>query len=139
MRKRCRRSLLSAPRSLGSLFTSWHQTHTDKSPIHFFYNIQSKKPALRTLAKQLLNVTIQEGEHSSVSAPLSINQQWKSEVLRNRAKRDISKTGYFPHPLSPAPPPLTKTKKSNVTLRTRRVQTDKLFWGTFPWEVGDQN
>jgi len=33
---------------------------------------KSKRPALRKLAKQILNITIQEGEHSSVSTILSI-------------------------------------------------------------------
>ncbi|KAM7451772.1 REX4 [Porites harrisoni] len=32
----------------------------------FQERVKSKKPALRTLSKQLLNITIQEGEHSSV-------------------------------------------------------------------------
>ena len=38
----------------------------------FCAHVQSKRPALRKLAKEILNIIIQEGEHSSVSTILSI-------------------------------------------------------------------
>jgi len=77
------------------------------------------------LAKQLLHVTIQEGEHSSVSAPLSVNQQWKSELLE-RLNAILVKLATSP---TLFPSPSAKTKKSNVTLRATRVQRQISYSG----------
>ena len=58
------------------------------------------------------------------------------ELAIGTAKRDISKTGYFPHPL---PSPLHKNKEKQCYIACNTgTETDKLFWGAWalPWEVG---
>ena len=59
-----------------------------------------------------------------------LSRRTRAETLATQAigtaKLDISKTGYFPHPL-PLPP--AKTKKSNVTLRATRVQRQISYSG----------
>ena len=60
-----------------------------------------------------------------------LSRRTRAETLATQAigtaKLDISKTGYFPHPL---PLPLRKNKEKQCYIAC------KLFWGALPWEVG---
>ena len=67
-----------------------------------------------------------------------LSRRTRAETLATQAigtaKLDISKTGYFPHPL---PLPLRKNKEKQCYIACNTcTETDKLFWGALPWEVG---
>ena len=67
-----------------------------------------------------------------------LSRRTRAETLATQAigtaKLDISKTGYFPHPL---PLPLRKNKEKQCCIACNTcTETDKLFWGALPWEVG---
>ena len=68
-----------------------------------------------------------------------LSRRTRAETLATQAigtaKLDISKTGYFPHPL---PSPLHKNKEKQCYIACNTgTETDKLFWGGMGIAVGD--